>query len=93
MPVEERHGLVWAIPGAAPDAGIDVASYLRELNRGLDGKTIGRTIDGATPDLPLTADLDAEADAVLGLFNTTNANEGISAFLERRPPVFGSGRR
>ena len=32
VPVEERHGLVWAVPGAAPDATIDVAAYLGELD-------------------------------------------------------------
>lgn len=37
VPVEERHGLVWAIPGAAPDADIDVASYLGEVDGELAG--------------------------------------------------------
>lgn len=32
VPVEERHGLVWVIPGARPGAAIDVASYLGELD-------------------------------------------------------------
>jgi nitrite reductase/ring-hydroxylating ferredoxin subunit len=37
VPVEERHGLVWAVPGAAPDAVIDVATYLGALDHELAG--------------------------------------------------------
>lgn len=37
VPVEERHGLVWAVPGVAPGATIDVASFLGELDQELAG--------------------------------------------------------
>lgn len=89
----ERIGLVDLVV----DAG-DASDEAQRIGRAfVDGPSaalaaIIRCVDAAR-DLPLSAGMDAEADAVLELFSTTDANEGISAFLERRPPVFGSGRR
>ncbi len=43
--------------------------------------------DGA--ELPLAAGLDLERQAFVGVFNTSDAREGVTAFLERRTPAFG----
>lgn len=50
-----------------------------------------RCVDAAR-DLPLRAGMNVEADAVLDLFETAEAAEGIAAFLEKRPPSFSPGR-
>lgn len=48
---------------------------------------IVRCVDAAR-DLPLAAGMEVEAEAVLDLFETSDAVEGISAFLGKRAPDF-----
>ncbi|MAT03759.1 MAG: enoyl-CoA hydratase [Acidimicrobiaceae bacterium] len=50
-------------------------------------RAIIRCVDAAR-DLPLAAGMEVEADAVLDLFETADAIEGISAFLDKRAPTF-----
>jgi enoyl-CoA hydratase/carnithine racemase len=46
-----------------------------------------RTIDGGV-DLDLAAGLDLEAGEFAAIFDTADAREGTTAFVEKRPPKF-----
>jgi 2-(1,2-epoxy-1,2-dihydrophenyl)acetyl-CoA isomerase len=41
------------------------------------------------PNTPLDAQLDAERDGFVKAAGTRDFREGVTAFLERRPPRFG----
>ena len=49
-----------------------------------------KTATLAAFELPLTAGLNAERTGFNALFDTAETQEGLSAFLEKRKPVFGS---
>ena len=77
---------VFADP-AALDAGVREFTALLAARSGVTQRavkeTIGRILDGATHDDAAHAELRAAALA------SPDYAEGVRAFLERRPPVFG----
>jgi 2-(1,2-epoxy-1,2-dihydrophenyl)acetyl-CoA isomerase len=50
--------------------------------------TLKRLVDRA-PNTPLDAQLEAERDGFVKAAGTRDFREGVTAFLERRPPRFG----
>lgn len=84
----ERIGLVDLV--VEPD---EVDAAARRIARSfVDGPSaalsaIMRCVDAAR-DLPLSSGMDVEQVAVLDLFETDDASEGVRAFLDKRPPRF-----
>ncbi len=73
-------------PGAARDAALELASTLGALSRPALA-AVRRTVDGAF-DGPLPDGLRYEVEQIQELFEHGEAAEGITAFLEKRPPKF-----
>jgi enoyl-CoA hydratase/carnithine racemase len=73
-------------PGAALDAAMAWAADLAALPADATAAIL-RCVDDSG-DLPLSAGLAAEAARINDLFDTADAREGISAFMEGRTPRF-----
>lgn len=87
----ERLGLVSRVvdPGTALERATGLA---RAFTRGPRAAlaSSARLVRDA-PARPLEEHLDAEAASISTLVDTADGQEGVNAFLERRPPVFPSG--
>jgi enoyl-CoA hydratase len=72
--------------GSAKDEALRLAEELVGLSQPAQRAVI-RTVDAAV-DLPLASGLAYEVDQIQELFETGEAQEGLSAFLEKRSPKF-----
>ncbi|WP_181780268.1 enoyl-CoA hydratase/isomerase family protein [Pseudonocardia pini] len=72
--------------GGARDAAVELAAGLATLSRPALAAVL-RTVDAAF-DLPFADGKRYEVEQIQELFETGEAQEGISAFLEKRPPKF-----
>jgi enoyl-CoA hydratase/carnithine racemase len=72
--------------GQAEQEAIGLAAELGRASQAAQQAVI-RTVD-ASYEMPLPEGLAYEADQVQALFTTGEAKEGITAFLEKRPPNF-----
>jgi enoyl-CoA hydratase len=86
----ERIGLVNRIVGAdGTDPLTAGLAYLSEITQfSLPAIGFAREAVQRALDLPVTEGLKIEADLNTLSFQTTDATEGLSAFLEKREPVF-----
>jgi enoyl-CoA hydratase len=73
--------------GGARDAAVGLAADLARLSRPAVAAVL-RTVDAAF-DLPFAEGKRYEVEQIQELFEAGEAQEGISAFLEKRPPKFG----
>jgi 2-(1,2-epoxy-1,2-dihydrophenyl)acetyl-CoA isomerase len=82
------HGIVDAVVADRPveDAARELAAEVAHVSP-LALKRLRRLIDIASTH-DLDAHLDAEEEAVLGIFPTADFREGVTAFLEHRAPTF-----
>lgn len=90
VPADEAHaiGLVDRLveSGDAENAALELADELCEMSSPALESVI-RTVD-ASFDMPLESGFDYEVAQVQKLFEDGEAKEGLSAFLEKRPPNF-----
>lgn len=90
VPADEAHaiGLVDRLvpAGSALTSAVALATQLRGLSRPALAAVV-RTVDAAF-DRPLVEGLAYEVDEIGRLFTDGEAAEGLSAFLEKRPPRF-----
>jgi enoyl-CoA hydratase len=90
VPAEEARsiGLVDRLveAGGARDAAVELAAGLAKLSRPALAAVL-RTVDAAF-DLPLAEGKRYEVEQIQELFESGEAQEGISAFLEKRSPKF-----
>jgi enoyl-CoA hydratase len=86
----ERIGLVNRIVGADGSDPLEAAmAYLGEISQfGLPVIGLAREAVQRALDLPVTEGLKVEADLNTLSFQTADAIEGLTAFLEKRKPVF-----
>jgi len=83
-----RWGLVNRVvpTGSALDAAMELARSLAAAAP-LAVATAKRLVDEGR-EVPFTTAVGLERDAVALLFATADRREGVTAFLEKRPPVF-----
>lgn len=90
LPVDEAHaiGLVdrLAVAGEAEQDALALAQQLRGPSLPAQ-QAVVRAVD-ASFDMPLHEGLGYEVAQIQGLFEDGEAKEGITAFLEKRPPKF-----
>lgn len=90
LPVDEAHaiGLVdrLAVAGEAEQDALALAEQLRGPSLPAQ-QAVVRAVD-ASFDMPLHEGLAYEVAQIQGLFENGEAKEGITAFLEKRPPKF-----
>jgi enoyl-CoA hydratase len=81
-------GLVTTVVPAAQtiDAALDLADRIAAMPP-LAVRSAVRAVRAAT-ELPLSAGLAAERQAFFELFGTHDQREGMTAFMEKRPPVW-----
>ncbi|MCE5274295.1 MAG: enoyl-CoA hydratase-related protein [Syntrophaceae bacterium] len=87
-PVALAMGLVTrVVPAGELDA--EVEAVLKSLTaKSPIGMRIGKEAFNAAADMPLTEALDFLSGKLVEVASTADAREGITAFIEKRPPVF-----
>ena len=84
----ERIGLVTRLT-ETEDPLAEATTYLAAITQyGLPALALAKSAVTRALDLPVVEGLKVEADLSTLAFNTEDANEGLAAFVEKRPPVF-----
>jgi enoyl-CoA hydratase/carnithine racemase len=91
--IDAATALTWGLVNAVvPEAGLDaaVADLLMRVTRGsAESKAIGKRTLYAQLSMPQQAAYDYATDVMARTSQSPDAHEGMSAFLEKRAPVWG----